>query len=87
MIDKATQAMFGADAVHDIVIYGLHIFLWAMHNDLKKQEIIDNAIDDYLRTPDDKTDSLLAASAQGRFMNIYNDLSALEGPWQLPGMR
>ena len=26
MIDKAKQAMFAAEAVHDIVIYALHIF-------------------------------------------------------------
>ena len=73
---------------YTISSYGLH-FLWATHDDSKKQEIVDIAIDDYLRTPDNKTDSLLDASAPGRYMNIDDDLSALEGPWQLriPGMR
>ena len=87
MIDKAKQAMFAAEAVHDIVIYALHIFYWATHEDSKKQEIIDNAIDDYLRTPDSEIDSLLSASLSGRYLNIDDDLSALEGAWKMPGMR
>ena len=59
MIDKAKQSMFAAEAVHDIVIYALHNVCWATHKDSKKQETVDNAIDDYLRTPDSEIDSLL----------------------------
>ena len=87
LIDKAKQAMFAAEAIHDIVIYALHIFYWATHEDSNKQEIIDNAIDDYLRTPDADIDSLLSASLSGRYLNIDDDLSAMEGAWNMPGMR
>ena len=87
MIDKAKQAMFAAEAIHDIVIYALHIFYWATHEDSKKQEIIDNAIDDYLRTSDADIDSLLSASLSGRYLNIDDDLGAMEGAWNMPGMR
>ena len=87
LIDKAKQAMFAAEAIHDIVIYALHIFYWATHEDSKKQEIIDNAIDDYLRTPDADIDSLLSASLSGRYLSIDDDLGAMEGAWNMPGMR
>ena len=87
LIDRAKQNMFGSEAVHDIAIYGLQIFYWATHDDSKKQDIIDNAIDDYLRTPDTKIDALLSASEKGTYLNIDDDLDALDGAWKLPGMR
>ena len=68
-------------------MYGLQIFFWATHADSKKQEIIDNAIDDYLRTEDSDIDSLLSASSRGRYLNVDDDLSALDEAWQLPRIR
>ena len=87
LIDKAKQTMFGSEAIHDIAIYALQIYYWAVHDDSKKQDIIDNAIDDYLRTPDSQIDSLLRSSEKGTYLNIDDDLDALEGAWKLPGMR
>ena len=33
VIDKAKQAMFTVEAVHNIGIYALHRFYWATHED------------------------------------------------------
>ena len=86
LIDKAKQAMFGAEleAIHDIAIYGLQMFFWATHADSTKQEIVDNAIDDYLCTKDSDINSLLSGSSRGRYLNIDDDLSARAG-WCLAG--
>ena len=66
-IDRAKQAVFGSEAIHDIAgaIYGLQCFYSATHADSKKQEIIDNATNNYLRTADSEIDSLLSASSRG----------------------
>ena len=87
LIDRAKQQMFGSEAIHDIAVYALMIYWWATHEKSKKHEIIDNAIDDYLRTADSSIDELLAASKKGTYLNIDDDQEAIDGVWKLPGMR
>ena len=63
------------------------IFHWGTHADSAKRETIDSVIDDYLKTPDDQVNKLLAMTKRGKFLNIDDDIEvALKGARELPGM-
>ena len=84
-IDQAKQLMFGAEQIHDIAVYALMIYWWACHADSEKKDLIDNVIDEYLRTPDDQTEQLINASEKGQFLTV--DDSDYSGVMHLPGMK
>ena len=89
LIDDAKQVIFGGDTVHDICVYALMIYHWGTHADSSKRETTDTAIGDYLKTPDDQVEKLLAITMakRGKFLNIDDDIeTALKGAWELPGM-
>ena len=87
LIDDAKQAIFGGDTIHDICVYALMIYQWSTHPDSAKRATVDTVIDDYLKTPDDQIQKLLAMTKRGKFLNIDDDLEvALKGSWELPGM-
>ena len=63
------------------------IYHWSTHTDSAKRATVDTVIDDYLKTPDDQIQKLLAMTKRGKFLNIDDDLEvALKGSWELPGM-
>ena len=87
LIDDAKQAIFGADACHDICVYALMIYHWSTHADSEKRDIVDTVIDDYLKTHASDNEKLLAVTKKGKFLNIDDDVEiALQGAWELPGM-
>ena len=87
LIDDAKQAIFVGDTIHDICVYALMIYHWSTHTDSAKRATIDTVIDDYLKTPDDQVNRLLAMTKRGKFLNIDDDIEvALKGSWELPGI-
>ena len=74
--------------MHDIAVYARMIYFWATNAESGKQEIIDSAIDDYLRTANRSIPDLIEKSKQGEYPNVEDDIRGLSSSVNdLPGFK